>query len=645
MISKKFGKFAAVLLALLMVIVFIPAAAFGDDTGSGGTGDTITVYFTICNDGGEFITGNDSKKTVLARVPVKISYDDLAQYGLERFNRYEADNFDKGGKYKNKVIVKQPTLLMLYMKVLGTYYLGREFRQSDVGTKALNPSGSATSMFMNEFWGHDYNLNYYVNHAYPLMAKGWGSTADYILLGDGDEVDVNMFSSWDGDETFYNFTTTHKTVTAGSSLDMKLQYATPDYVNYTTGHEPLANTGIRVSSDYGRTWKSDVYQTDGEGKFTAKFNEPGVFYLSNSEVGDGLGPAISVIKVTPGKVAGAEAKLINNSKAEYSWKAVKGADGYKVSYKKSADDKWTTEKTTKTSIDVDGLDPGAEYQFKVLAFVKDDYVAAGEATASLEGEYGDISTVKTLAQPAVSLTSAGTDAVRASWQKVDGADEYTVYYQTRGDKEWKTLKTAGTELKIDGLKSNTEYNVKVAAVKKTDGSAAIISEGAAATARTDIRYYGITTEIINGTIDPDTRTAESSSLTIKYSPADGYKVSQVLIDGKAVVAGDGTIYEKSYTFADVTAAHSIKVICEKLPAAAVTSDTGAGTSNPVINTVKNGRASNPTGAVTAAAEKTAVSPKTAGVRTGDESGLWYALTILIASMGGMAVLLLYRRKS
>lgn len=61
---------------------------------------------------------------------------------------------------------------------------------------ALLISGSATSMYMQNFWGHDENLMYYRNHVYPLMSAGWGSTADYILLSDNDTIDLAMFSNW-----------------------------------------------------------------------------------------------------------------------------------------------------------------------------------------------------------------------------------------------------------------------------------------------------------------------------------------------------------------------------------------------------------------------------------------------------------------
>ena len=40
------------------------------------------------------------------------------------------------------------------------------------------------------------NLNYYVNHEYPLMWSEWGASADYILLEDGDTVDLAMFTDY-----------------------------------------------------------------------------------------------------------------------------------------------------------------------------------------------------------------------------------------------------------------------------------------------------------------------------------------------------------------------------------------------------------------------------------------------------------------
>ncbi len=118
-------------------------------------------------------------------------------------------------------IVQRPTALHLYLYMIGTYYMGLTEEEIKTGSTqipgaaggygvvtmtdeqayedtmlALNITGSATSMYMQQFWGHDENLMYYRNHVYPLMGPGWGSTADYILLSDGDTIDVAMFTNW-----------------------------------------------------------------------------------------------------------------------------------------------------------------------------------------------------------------------------------------------------------------------------------------------------------------------------------------------------------------------------------------------------------------------------------------------------------------
>ena len=115
-------------------------------------------------------------------------------------------------------IVERPSALHLYLYMIGVYYLGlnpaevtsgstkivdhaggagvswinREKAYDDTGNAALSLSGSATSLYMTNFWGHDQNLMYYRNHIFPLMSAGWGATADYILLSDGDTIDVAM---------------------------------------------------------------------------------------------------------------------------------------------------------------------------------------------------------------------------------------------------------------------------------------------------------------------------------------------------------------------------------------------------------------------------------------------------------------------
>lgn len=199
----------AVLLIAMLVLQLVPAAVAAEK-------DTVTVYFTLSNDGIP-VMGADG--TILSRVRVEVPYFDLDLYNLSEFYRYESESFENGGGYISGNVVEQPTVLHLYLYMLERYYMGlddedccqgkldmdyseayydREGNElnSESSFQALTLTGSSTSMYMVNFWGHDENLMYYVDHQYPLQAAGWGSTADYILLEDGMCIDVAMFSNW-----------------------------------------------------------------------------------------------------------------------------------------------------------------------------------------------------------------------------------------------------------------------------------------------------------------------------------------------------------------------------------------------------------------------------------------------------------------
>ena len=180
---------------------------------------SVTVYVTISNDGKPLLS-NGGGSVVMANLEVTVPYFDLGLYGLDAYYRYHTENGQ--GAYVDNVIVARPTALHLYIYLLERYYMGLDESECCRGTsgvlnysentavryfdgtlaynsgslKAADFSGSPTSFFMNNFWGHDLNLKYYRNHMYPLMSPGWGSTADYILLSDGDAIDIGLFTDW-----------------------------------------------------------------------------------------------------------------------------------------------------------------------------------------------------------------------------------------------------------------------------------------------------------------------------------------------------------------------------------------------------------------------------------------------------------------
>lgn len=265
---------------------------------------SVTVYVTVSNDGMPLETDNG----VLANMKVTVPYFELDLYGLEAYNRYETD----GGKgpYINTNVVRRPTGLHLYIYLLERYYMGLPEEQCCNGTsgvleyakkqniyylggklaynsgnnKALVYSGAATSIFMNQFWGHDCNLMYYRNHCYPYMSPGWGSTSDYILLSDGDAIDVAMFTNWGFYHSGYFASfdqDVYEVAESGSSLTVKTRQwgtsaAAEDFVPV------IGSEGMQVAL-YNSDWEEiATLSYDSESSDTITFDVPaedGVYFL------------------------------------------------------------------------------------------------------------------------------------------------------------------------------------------------------------------------------------------------------------------------------------------------------------------------------------------------------------------------------
>ena len=268
--------------------------------------DSVRVWVTISSDGVPII-GHDG--TVLSHLEVNVPYFDLENQGLEEFYRYGTEN--GSGSYVNNTIIKRPTALHLYLYMIGVYYLGctpeqvttgevKIFGHDGVGdgvwnmrgesayedtSLALNLTGSATSMYMQQFWGHDENLMYYRNHVYPLMSAGWGSTADYVLLSDDDTIDLAMFSNWsfwsDGG-AFACFDLDEYSAQPGNSIRFStMKYDTKSVADGGTEQtEPI--TGLTVAV-YDKDWKlveETVEPTMADGSdYTYTFATEGTYYL------------------------------------------------------------------------------------------------------------------------------------------------------------------------------------------------------------------------------------------------------------------------------------------------------------------------------------------------------------------------------
>ena len=248
-----------------MLPVFALAAE--EDTASEET-NAVTVYLSISHDAGflEMPYGE-----IMAFKKMTVPYFDLALYGLQRYyfvsesyERGEGTEEDEDGQIQKPSSNLEPgsaataagKVTMLHALIYATevYYCGVEPEdagkgylktQNLIGTDVFKPEGSVGSMYLRNIWDMDENLNYYHNYKYPLASEGWGSTADQILLHDGDIVTVGHFSNWSfhqdplsvfnlikaGEETVVT------EVAQNQSIDLTV-YLAGKGGNYTTAHTP-----------------------------------------------------------------------------------------------------------------------------------------------------------------------------------------------------------------------------------------------------------------------------------------------------------------------------------------------------------------------------------------------------------------------
>ena len=266
--------------------------------------DSVTVNVTISNDGIPLM-GKDG--TILANLNVTVPYFDLADYGLSKYYRYGTEF--GWGSYNNDTVVERPTALHAYIYLIERYYMGLPADQCGKGTSgvldynkktdalymdgtkaynsgnsyAITPTGNATSLYMKTFWGHDENLMYFRNHEYPLMSKGWGSTCDYVLLSDGDRLDVALFSNWGfySDGAFCQFTQDAYTVGVGEALSTSTFKAgtSAGMGGESPALEAVKDLKVAV---YDANWNK-LAEVTGDGTYTYTFDKAGTYYLMGAD--------------------------------------------------------------------------------------------------------------------------------------------------------------------------------------------------------------------------------------------------------------------------------------------------------------------------------------------------------------------------
>ena len=218
----------------------------------------VTVYFSFSHDD-TFESCEQSGQTVALK-EVTVPYFDLALYGLEDFyfaseNYGSASGDPTGGPGSaldpgtKEFAYGKITMLHLFIYATEVYYLGIDpadagkgyLTDNGMGTDTFNYTGSTGSIFLQNIWNYDLNLNYYLNYEYPLASAGWGSTCDQILLRDGNIVTLGHFTDWSffNDTTsIFNYIVADKTdPVQGDKIKLELYHAGADMNgSYNTAH-------------------------------------------------------------------------------------------------------------------------------------------------------------------------------------------------------------------------------------------------------------------------------------------------------------------------------------------------------------------------------------------------------------------------
>lgn len=268
MMDRKVKKILAAILTLAMVFALAEPVLSGPSKAQAAN-DKTKVYISLAKRQGnktDFVGKGDTK---LIKLPVEVSYFDLADYGLEDYKLYQ------DGKE-----VKKATALHAMIKFAEQYYLdGAKLKKN---TDALSVSGNSESMSIDKFCGCYGYTPMTKNLSIPLSGGSDPTvlSANNVEMDEGDELDfINLPNSQDGAEYAIGlFNDSYKSLRPGE------KYQIYYHLLLESGEsEGRPGESLRVSSDGGKTWKDFPAKTNKEGKLEFCFNTAGDFIVTGPQ--------------------------------------------------------------------------------------------------------------------------------------------------------------------------------------------------------------------------------------------------------------------------------------------------------------------------------------------------------------------------
>ncbi len=193
-----------------------------------------------------------------------------------------------------------------------------------------------------------------------------------------------------------------------------------------------------------------------------------VIYYEGAKTPDALEPAFYPWKVVH-NAAALETPVVKASRTSSSitlkWNMVNGATGYRVYiYNKESKTYETLATVSKNNYKISGLDSNTSHKLAVRAYAK---TVSGNLWAD---EYEKI-TVRTLPDTPELTVDADKNAVELSWNKVQGATGYVVYYSTTKNGTYKKLATVkGTSCRTEKFNEDDNCYFKIRAYVKVSDS-------------------------------------------------------------------------------------------------------------------------------------------------------------------------------
>ncbi len=319
-------------------------------------------------------------------------------------------------------------------------------------------------------------------------------------------------------------------------------FATTEDLSYTdTGNLEIGTTYYYTV----RAYKGD-YETASQNTYMAA-------YWSGFE-SPGVSAKVTSVLSTPSLVSAKNSEGANT----ITWKAVDGADGYRV-YRKPSGGSWAGFATTNelSYTDMDKLEIGSTYYYTVRAF-KGDWETASANTydahywSDFESPGVSVKTLSALSTPSLVSAKNSEGANIITWKAVDGADGYRVYRKPSGG-SWAGFATTNelSYTDTDYLDIGTTYYYTVRAFK---GDWETASENTYDSHYwSDFESPGVSVKVQAALSTPSLVSAKNSDganiITWKaVSGATGYRVYRKPSGGSW--AGFATTDELSYTDMD-----------------------------------------------------------------------------------------------